>query len=430
MPQPPVIIIPGITASRLDDFYKLPPEKIWDAPTLLGLPVGFTRKFERTSLHPDDMRYELKEPSLVKEVSTFALVYGDLLEELRDNLTTGDKVTPVFPFAYDWRVDCAITAGKLDAFIDEVMERTSLLAHYRGEEVLVDIVAHSMGGMITADYLRRFGKKNKVRRVVTLGTPFQGSLDAVLKLIIGKGHLTGDNPRDREREMARITPALYELVPSFQGAVISNDPNLIKLFEPDAWQPSLLNTLQKFIDSVKAQADAQELFSRLLNNARLFIGRLNKLNLEQALPEGLDGWLPIVGVGCETQVSIENNRTPEGVPRFNVLDDEDNWSAGDPGSPKTGDGTVPFLGALPQFMPKNRVVCVCPDDLSRWEIADRILVTSQGLHSFLPAVNLVQRLATRFFRDNYHGHVWGWKPPTVTKADWSPPGWLERRYKD
>jgi hypothetical protein len=154
---------------------------------------------------------------------------------------------------------------------------------------------------------------------------------------------------------------------------------------------------------------------------------VNALNLTTALPEGKDGWLAIVGVGAATQVRIENRRINPSTCRFTVLDDVDDWSSGDPESTATGDGTVPFQGALPKFLPKKKLVCVCPDDFSRWEMRDRLLAKTSGFHGFLPALNLVQRIVARFLRDDYTGHVWGWKPPTVRNGEWSPPHWLERR---
>ena len=39
----------------------------------------------------------------------------------------------------------------------------------------VDIVAHSMGGIIAAVYINRMGGDRRVRRLVTLGTPWQGT---------------------------------------------------------------------------------------------------------------------------------------------------------------------------------------------------------------------------------------------------------------
>jgi pimeloyl-ACP methyl ester carboxylesterase len=101
------------------------------------------------------------------------------------------------------------SADLLAGFIAEVIERTVLLPHYREAKktLCVDLVAHSMGGLIVADYLARYGKDQKVRRVVSIASPFEGSVDAIEKVSTGMGTLTGSYPRDREREASRTIPA-------------------------------------------------------------------------------------------------------------------------------------------------------------------------------------------------------------------------------
>ena len=420
MVQSPVIVVPGLTATNLDDFYPIPPESVWSAV--------LNKKYDRWALHPDNLLYEAKEPARVRAVSIFEQVYEDLVEALREELQRPDEVTPVFAFEYDWRQDCTLTADLLDRFVDEVIARTKLLPHYRDEDFRVDLVGHSMGGLIIADYLKRYGHKGKVRRVVSIGTPFQGAVDAVLKLIIGKGHLTGENPRDRERVAARTIPALYQLLPSFDGAVKRVGDAPTDLFDPKTWQDSLLKSLSRHIKRHKARIRPRILLRKYLSTAKKHRERVKTVDLSGSLPEKADGWLAIVGVGAPTQVEIENGKLKDGSLRFKVLDDQDDWSKDKPESTATGDGTVPFKGALPQFMAKEKVICVCPDDFSRWEIRDRLLAKAAGFHGFLPAVNLVQRLVTRFLREDYKGHVWGWKPPTVQKKKWSPPDWLEKRF--
>jgi len=420
MIQPPVVVVPGMTASNLDDFYPMPPESVWSAV--------LHKKYDRWALHPDNSLYEAIQPARIRPVSIFELVYEDLVEALREELQKDDEVTPVFPFEYDWRHDCTLTSDLLDRFVDEVIARTRLLPHYRDKELSVDLVGHSMGGLIIADYLKRHGHKAKVRRVVSMGTPFQGAVDAVLKLIIGKGHLTGENLRDRERVAARTVPAVYQLLPSFDGAVKGASDVPTDLFDPRTWQDSLLRTLGRYIKRHQARTRPAVLLRKYLANAKKHRERLRTVDLSKNLPEKLNGWLAIVGVGAPTQVQIENRRLDDGRLVFRVLDDREEWSD-KPESATTGDGTVPFKGALPEFLPKEKIICVCPDDLSRWEIRDRMLAKTAGFHGFLPAVNLVQRLVIRFLREDYTGHVWAWKPPAVRKNKWSPPGWVEKRYR-
>ena len=116
--QNPVIVIPGITASRLRDEYPIEPERVWGA-------LPFQKKWDRVALHPDNLRYERDEPARVTPDQLFGVAYGELIEELRFNLSPkADKLTPVFPFGYDWR-------RRLEDFIGEVIERTKLLKEER-----------------------------------------------------------------------------------------------------------------------------------------------------------------------------------------------------------------------------------------------------------------------------------------------------------
>jgi triacylglycerol lipase len=56
----------------------------------------------------------------------------------------------------------------------------------------VDIVAHSMGGLVALDYVKRRGGWRRVRRLVLLGTPIHGTWSAVFGLLtapLGRGSL-------------------------------------------------------------------------------------------------------------------------------------------------------------------------------------------------------------------------------------------------
>ena len=418
MPQSPVIVIPGITASNLEDYYPIPPESIWSAVV--------DKKYDRIALHPDNPRYELQEPAWVKGTSIFGLVYGDLVDALRHELASDQgKVAPVFPYGYDWRQDCTLTADQLSIFLQEVVERTRLMPQYRGHDFKIDLVGHSMGGMIIADYLSRYGSSGLIGKVVSLGTPFNGAIDAVLKIISGQGQLTGENPRDREREASRTIPSLYQLLPSFPKAVISSGGAPTNLFDVGTWQGSVLQSLARYCTLHQTEIAAENLLNQYLTAAKDVHDRIASLDLNACLEKGADDWLAIVGIGDETQVNIANKPADGGF-RFEIQDDKNEWPKNRE-TEKTGDGTVPYLGALPPFMNKEKIICVCPEDLSRWEVKDTILVKTMGLHPFLPVINLVQRLTVKFLKESFGGKVWAWRPPGVEMANWDTPNWLTEK---
>jgi hypothetical protein len=70
---------------------------------------------------------------------------------------------------------------------------------------------------------------------------------------------------------------------------------------------------------------------------------------------------------------------------------------------------------------------VTPDDFSFWELRDRALAKVAGFHSFLPNMNLVQRLTLKFLRPEFSGDVWGHPAPGVAKPTW--PTWLKAAVK-
>lgn len=79
--------------------------------------------------------------------------------------------------------------AELALFIQEVIERTKLMSHYHksgySKNPRVNIVGHSMSGMIISGYLECHKKKAPIDKVVTLATPYQSSLEAVIKIATG-----------------------------------------------------------------------------------------------------------------------------------------------------------------------------------------------------------------------------------------------------
>lgn len=428
MPTPfsyPVIFLPGIMGSALRDEYPINPEAVWSPIKLI------VKAYERVTLHPSDTRYELIEPARVAPDQVFGLVYSELIEELRHNLSPqADQPVPVFPFAYDWRQPLENIEAQLASYVVEVIDRTKLLRHYHDAgygtskfPAKVHLVAHSMGGLIVAGYLQKHGEE-RVGKVVSIASPLRGSLEAVSKTATGVGALGSSPGSSREREAARVTPALYHLLPSFKGAV-EVDPGLPSdLYVPEAWQPGIVQTLASFIrmyglNPKNPDTAAHELLKSMLNAAWRHRSRIEKLTLKNS-----KSWLSIVGVGEKTRVGMRITKDAQGKPHFELADGDvrDEWHKGD--SKKdiyTGDNTVPYLGARTKFIPTEQVVCVSPDDFAFWEFKDRLLEKT-GFHSAMPGMNLVQRLVVSHLKDYAYGDVWGRPAPDLDAGiSWDPP---------
>ncbi len=421
----PVVFLPGIMGSALRDQYPVSPETVWSTFKLM------LKSYERITPHPSDLRYELQEPARVVADQLLELVYAEFVEELRHNLTAkADEPVPVFPFAYDWRQPLEIIEEQLAGFIDEVIDRTRLLRHYHDAgfggprfPAQVNLAGHSMGGLLIAGYLQKNGQK-KVSRVATLGTPFRGSLEAVAKTALGVAALGPSPGGSREREAARVTPALYYLLPSFKSAVQAEGGLSDDLFLPEAWQPGVLGTLQEFIRMyaiapANPERQAFDLLKTMLDGAWRYRTRLEKLQLQNS-----KDWLAIVGVDATTRVTMRIAKDSAGKPRFDLSDADvrNEWkNAKRSERVLTGDNTVPYLGARAKFIPPEQVVCVTPDDFSFWEFKDRLLAAA-GFHSSLPTLNLAQRLVVSHFKGKRYGDVWGRPGPELeTAGAWDPP---------
>lgn len=444
MPQAyPVIFVPGVQASSLRDEYPVQPETVWE----LSLKYFLLKDSERIIPHPYTggpkeggsfaRYYELKGPSRVRPNHLFVKAYGEAIENLRHQLSDKPNTNPVpvFPFAYDWRQPLEFAIQDLDDFIQEVIERTLLLKHYRGsdndfyQQPKVDIVCHSMGGLIAAGLLNSPSalNQNKIRNLITLGTPFRGSYESVLALTTGRAMLDMGAIQAREATAARLTPALYYMLPSLQpviykGVNYSGKQVAFKFFEPDYWQRNIIDGIADSIKSVgfDVQLKAEDVFHGMLSRAREFRESLEEATLGEARG------LCIVGLGEDTRFNLKID-VENGQPKLDLRSEErrSNWKyPSNKDTEDTGDGTVPFQGALSNLFRREEIVCVEKDDFRYFEdFTDTAFAKVAGLHGALPAMDLLHRLIVRFILDieDKYGGTKGKPAPGVGMQDWKPP---------
>ncbi|RYE85497.1 MAG: alpha/beta fold hydrolase, partial [Myxococcales bacterium] len=75
---------------------------------------------------------------------------------------------PFYGFNYPWFFSIATNARRLARFIERVQRWT--------KSTQVDLVCHSMGGLVALEYMREAGDDGPVRRCVTVATPHAGVL--------------------------------------------------------------------------------------------------------------------------------------------------------------------------------------------------------------------------------------------------------------
>ncbi|PWH13803.1 MAG: hypothetical protein DDG60_09595 [Anaerolineae bacterium] len=174
----PLIFIPGVGGSRLfNDYGEVWPrmQDILDSDSdeflnVLRLAPDGMSPFDPndpayTTIHPDDIIRSEK-----VRVGGIIPYTADIYETTMNTLAEAgyQEGVDLFPFPrYDWRKDIEFLATELLDYVDEVRTQT-------GAE-RVDILAHSMGGLVARTALARAESVGKVRRVVTLGTPILGA---------------------------------------------------------------------------------------------------------------------------------------------------------------------------------------------------------------------------------------------------------------
>jgi pimeloyl-ACP methyl ester carboxylesterase len=419
----PVIFLPGILGSALRDSYDVDLHTVFSARSMLPLADMFSDDYTRIALHPDDQRFERLEPARIEAEGVIPLIYKEFILELRHSLAKDpSQPTPVVPMAYDWRQPLETTEDRLEALIEETIDRTRLLRHYAdspwNRNRRVNLVGHSMGGLVIAGLLARKPElARRIGKVATIGTPYRGSVEAVTKVCMGTSTLGAEGSSSREREAARITPALYYLVPDYAGATRPGTD----LFDHKNWQASVIDTLLRYQNAYSVRfnndataADAAGLLGSMLEQAGRHRRRIAAVD---GIPGGLarQNWLAIAGTGAKTRTRIDVATPSKRRPQFDFPAPEDD----------AGDGTVPLASAVPTFLEPRHLVCVSGSDFSLGEIGDRLLRAGAGLHAALPSMNLVQRLVVSLFQGDREGDAGGRPFPGVTAAQWLPPSKLD-----
>ncbi len=146
--------------------------------------------------------------------------YTDIVRLITDNFevrrgSIQDKhPANFFEFPYDWRRDNRVAARLLEKFLDE---KLALWRKYSGEkDAKVIFLAHSMGGLVARYYLEAQNKWPDCRALITFGTPYRGSLNALNFLANGykllKVELT---------ELIRSFTSSYQLLPIYEAVKTS-----------------------------------------------------------------------------------------------------------------------------------------------------------------------------------------------------------------
>ncbi|HZG14637.1 MAG TPA: S8 family serine peptidase [Candidatus Bathyarchaeia archaeon] len=214
----PVILIPGIGGSQLytedDDLSWI---GVWEvlanAPIIHDLELepekdGSTKMISKNDvkIHTSSVNYGLYGISQLTSINNEeAVQYAYMIEDLvKEGYIPGKTL---FGMPYDWRMNISDHHKLLKQTISTALKESGASK--------VNIVAHSMGGLLVKDYLlanKTAGKQ--VNSVITIGTPFLGAAKASKALIMGDNF---DIPFLQDKTgytIAKHAPSVYQLAPS------------------------------------------------------------------------------------------------------------------------------------------------------------------------------------------------------------------------
>jgi pimeloyl-ACP methyl ester carboxylesterase len=334
------IILPGITGSVLQrdgkDIWAVSPGAAFQALISLG------KSIKHLTLKGDDVDDGITATRLIQDVHLIPNFweidgYTKIKKSLLDNLTL-DEGKNLFEFPYDWRRDNRLAARQL------AEQAPRWLHDWRtksgNENAKLVLITHSMGGLVARYYLEVLGGWQDTRHLISFGTPYRGSLNAVDFLVHGMKKGVGPVTIDLT-PMLRSFTSVYQLLPIYP--CVDGGSGLVRVSELSL--PG--------VDRARAQAALE--FHREIESA------VTKNRDDDAFVRAGYGIHPVVGIFQPTRQSVRvRGKKVEALTSYD-------------GSDEGGDGTVPRVSATPIEMSDDPREVYVTDRHASIQNADAVL---------------------------------------------------------
>ncbi len=295
-PTTTVILVPGITGSKLRD--RETGEVLWGKGSNVMTPRDGGYSLARPLLAKGPPRLEAFEV-----ISTLRLalvirkeIYGPILQLIADSgyqLGRLDDPRPgddFFAFAYDWRQDMTATAGELFRKLDKLARqdpstplRLALICQSTGGQVCRYLLKYGESSIAEAEAGRRFDSGSiEIAKVILVGTASGGSLRTLRELNRGRSYL-GAIGRKWEPETLFTFPILYQDLPSYHRDIFIDPDGRdldVDLYDVANWERYGWSVFSSAVDQRLTGAGRSDLFAdratrrdfleRALSDARRF----------------------------------------------------------------------------------------------------------------------------------------------------------------
>jgi hypothetical protein len=142
--------------------------------------------------------------------------YDNLIRKLKEwftiNTAIDGRPENLMLFPYDWRLSNVVSARRLAASVISALDHWR--THTGNADAKLILVCHSMGGLVARWFLEVLGGREVTRWLITIGTPYMGSVDALRAVIKGLSKNLGPLRIDLT-ELVRSFPSVYELLPTY-----------------------------------------------------------------------------------------------------------------------------------------------------------------------------------------------------------------------
>ncbi len=221
--------------------------------------------------------------------------YDDLIDTLKANGYVGGK--DLFTMPYDWRESNVLTALELRNKINEVQDVCQCDK--------VDLVAHSMGGLVARQYIQSDKYENDVDQLIFLGTPHLGApksylmweggennigfTDRFMKLLLNKEAKKAGFSSLFDYIRNRPIPSVQELLPTYDYLRDKSTGNL-RVYSNNYPQNTFLENLKggvpNLLDKVKVTNIVGELGATSTINTIRIVPSTNLPLWEHGYPDG------------------------------------------------------------------------------------------------------------------------------------------------
>jgi pimeloyl-ACP methyl ester carboxylesterase len=331
MPRAPVsdviVLLPGITGSVLQKDGK----EIWGPSPGAGVRAitSLGGSLKDLELHGDDPKCDdlgdgITAARLMPDIHLIPGLwkidgYGKVSAILRRELELTPGVN-FFEFPYDWRRDNRVHARRLaresEGWLKAWRERSG-----NGDARLV-LIGHSMGGLIARCFLELHEGWRDTRLLITFGTPYRGSLNALDFLANGLRKRLGPVTLVNLTRLVQSFTSVYQLLPIYpcvdpgSGALgritdVAGIPGVVHERAVNALD--FHGAIRKAVEEHRDDATYREqgyrirpiagIFQPTLQSGLLQDGRLELLRSYDGVDQGGDGTVPSVSA---TPIELSN----------------------------------------------------------------------------------------------------------------------------